>query len=274
MRTLGTFLLVTAASYVALVVLVYVFQARLIYFPNLGGRGLRATPADIGLEFEDLKLKTDDAVLIHGWYVPAPAAGQVVLFCHGNAGNISDRLESIRIFHELGLSVLIFDYRGYGLSSGRPDEPGTYRDAETAWTYLTRRGYRPDQIIVFGRSLGAGVAAHLARERRPGALILESAFTSVADLGSYHYWYLPVRWLTRFRYATVNYVRQVTAPVLVVHSRNDEIVPFQFGQRVFEQAQEPKGFLEITGGHNDGFLVSGPVYTEGLRRFVDKYGAQ
>lgn len=274
MRSLGNFLLVFAGAYVLLVVLVYVFQARLIFFPSLGGRGLRATPAIIGLEFENLELKTDDGTLIHGWYIPAPGATQVVLFCHGNAGNISDRLESIRTFHQLGLTVLIFDYRGYGLSSGRTDEPGTYRDAEAAWSYLIRRGYRPEHIIVFGRSLGAGVAAHLARGHRPGALILESAFTSVPDLGSYHYWYLPVRWLTRFSYATADYVRQVTAPVLVVHSRNDEIVPFQFGQRVFEQAQEPKEMLEIAGGHNDGFVVSGPVYTEGLRRFIEKHSPQ
>jgi len=271
MRTLVSIILVTAAVYAALVIFVYFFQARLIYFPNIGGRGLRATPEDIGLAFENIELKTGDGVLVHGWHVPAPGADRVVLFCHGNAGNISDRLESIRVFHELGLNVLIFDYRGYGLSGGKPDEQGTYRDARAAWTYLVRRGYRPHQIIVFGRSLGAAVAAHLAREHRPGALILESPFSSVSDLGAYHYSYLPVRWLSRFDYATADYVHGVAAPVLVIHSLNDEIVPFDFGKRVFERAQDPKAFLEIRGGHNDGFLVSGATYTEGLRGFIGEH---
>jgi fermentation-respiration switch protein FrsA (DUF1100 family) len=193
----------------------------------------------------------------------------VVLLCHGNAGSISHRLDSIRIFHDLGLSVFIFDYRGHGLGEGRPSEEGTYRDAEAAWNHLVEgRGVRGDRIILFGRSLGAVVAAHLAQTARPSALILESAFASVPEIASHHYWYLPVRWLSRFDYATAAYVRGVHAPTLVIHSRDDEINPIEQGRDVFRQANEPKVFLEISGDHNSGFLLSGAQYTEDLRQFL------
>jgi fermentation-respiration switch protein FrsA (DUF1100 family) len=216
-----------------------------------------------------MRFTTRDGVSLHGWFIPSPDTESVVLFCHGNAGNISHRLDSIRIFHDLGLSVFIFDYRGYGLSEGRPSEEGTYRDAEAAWNHLVEgRGIPSDRIILFGRSLGAAVAAHLAQTARPSALILESAFASVPEIASHHYWYLPVRWLSRFKYATAAYVRAVHAPTLVIHSRDDEINPIEQGRDVFRQANEPKVFLEISGDHNSGFLLSGARYTEGLRQFL------
>lgn len=262
-------LLTAGALYGALVLVVFAFQAQMLYLPNIAGRGLDATPAAIGLEFDEIRITTRDGVSLHGWFVPAPDAQHVILFCHGNAGNISHRLDSIRIFHDLGLSVLIFDYRGYGLSDGRPSEEGTYRDAEAAWEYLVeRRGYAARQIIVFGRSLGAAVAAHLARTTRPAALILESAFASVPDVAARHYWFLPVRWLSRFEYTTAEYVRDVHSPALVIHSPGDEISPIDQGREIFARANEPKVFLEISGDHNMGFLLSGARYTDGLRQFI------
>ncbi len=267
-----SFLLFAGAFYALLVALVYLFQSRLLYLPNIGGRGLAATPADIGLEFDDVRFTTRDGVSLHGWFIPAPQAERVLLFCHGNGGNISHRLDSIRIFHDLGLSVFIFDYRGYGLSKGRPTEEGTYRDAEAAWNYLTEtRRFPDDRIVVYGHSLGAAIAAHVAQGRRPAALILESAFTSIPDVASRHYRYLPVRWLAKFEYATVAYVREVHAPTLVIHSPHDEISPVEQGREVFEHANSPKIFLEISGDHNAGFLLSGARYTQGLQQFLREH---
>ncbi len=271
MRTLSSLLLGVAVAYGALVVFVYFYQARLLYLPEAGGRTVTATPAAMGLAYQDLWITVEDGPVLHGWFVPAGQGGApVLLFLHGNAGNISHRLDSIRIFHDLGLHVLIFDYRGYGQSSGRPTEEGTYRDARAVWSYLTAEaGYPPACIALFGRSLGAAVASHLARHVRPGALILESPFVSVPELARLHYGYLPVRWLSRFRYATAEHVAHAQAPVLVVHSPDDEIVPIDHGMRVYRRAPEPKSFLRIRGGHNDGFLVSGKDYVEGLSAFIE-----
>jgi len=193
----------------------------------------------------------------------------MVLFCHGNAGNISHRLESIEIFHRLGLNIFIFDYRGYGQSEGKPTEQGTYEDASVAWRYLTQqRQVNPNEIIVFGRSLGGAVASWLAQSHSPGALILESTFTSLADIAASLYPYLPVRLLLRFKYNTAEYLGKVNCPVLIVHSRDDEIMPFSHGCRLFEMASEPKKFLEISGTHNEGFIISGKDYEKGLNAFI------
>jgi fermentation-respiration switch protein FrsA (DUF1100 family) len=201
--------------------------------------------------------------------VPARAARGTLLFFHGNAGNISHRLDSLLIFNRLGLSTLIFDYRGYGQSGGEISEQGLYRDAEAVWRHLTEaRGVPPERIVVFGRSLGAAVAAYTASQYRPAALIIESGFVSVPDLGAALYPWLPVRWLARIRLPTAGYLPGVTCPVLVVHSRDDEIIPFEQGLRIHAAAPEPKQLLELEGGHNDGFLVSGRRYLEGLDGFI------
>lgn len=262
-------LLAGVAGYVLLLAFVYFFQARLIYFPNVPGRELTATPASVGLAFEEVRTTTADGIELHGWFVPAAAADRAVLFCHGNAGNISHRLEHLKILHDLGLAVLLFDYRGYGRSSGAPSERGTYLDAHAAWSYLTeRKGFAPGQIVVFGESLGGAIAAELARTTDPAALILLAAFTSAPDLARRYYWYLPVRLLARFHYPTSEFVADVRAPVLVIHSRDDEIAPFSHGQQLFRSAGGPKQFLEILGDHNAGFLMSGPLLVDGLRRFL------
>lgn len=259
--------IVLAAFYALLIGIVYFSQSRLIYFPI---RDLGATPADIGLAYEEVRIAAADGVGIHGWLVPAARPdAPVVLFCHGNAGNISHRLEWLSILHELGLGVLMFDYRGYGRSGGAPDEAGTYADAAAAWAYLTReRAVPADRIIIFGESLGGAVAAHLAMSSRPAALVLSSTFTSVPDLAARHYWYLPVRLLARFEYRTIEYVAHVDAPLLVMHSRDDEIVPFDHGRRIYERAGSRRQFIELSGDHNGGFLASGAVLSGGLRRFL------
>ncbi|HSF47562.1 MAG TPA: alpha/beta hydrolase [Burkholderiales bacterium] len=269
---IGSILLVLASVYGAIVLAVYFYQPRLIYFPNLPSRSIIATPQDIGLSYERVSLETEDGLRLQGWFIPAPEARGVLLFLHGNAGNISHRLDSIRIFHKLRLSVLIFDYRGYGESEGEPSELGTYLDAEAAWRHLTQdRGVSADKIVLFGRSLGASIAAYLASRLEPAALIVESTFTSVPDLAQELYPFLPARWLSRFRYDTREYLRATSRPVLIVHSPNDEIIPYAHGEALYAAAASPKHLLKIHGGHNDGFLASGAAYVCGLDRFLKSY---
>ncbi len=268
-RTVVSILLAVILVYVSLIACLYLLQSRLIYFPNVPGRTLTATPGDIGLMFQDVRIQTADGTELHGWYVSAALGAAAVLLCHGNAGNISHRLEWVRLFHDMGLSVLVFDYRGYGMSGGAPSEIGTYIDAEAAWDYLTTRmRIAPDRIVIVGESLGGPIAARLAGSKHPAALILVSTFTSVPDLASGFYWYLPVRLLARFRYPTAEYVTDVSAPVLVIHSLQDEIVPFSHAEEIFRRAHEPKQLLSITGDHNSAFSASGPQLRQGIRRFL------
>lgn len=262
-------ILIAVGIYAVLLLTVYLNQSSLLYLPGIPSRELTASPRDIGLIHEDVRLLTDDGVDLHGWYIPTERARGTLLFFHGNAGNISHRLESLQIFHQLGLNVLIFDYRGYGQSQGQPGERGTQLDALAAWHHLVDiRGESPDRIVLFGRSLGGALAAWLAARVQPGALILESAFISVPELAAELYWWLPVRWLSRLQYNTRNYLAEVHCPVQVIHSREDEIIPYRHGQSLYEAAHPPRTFLELRGDHNTGFIVSGDNYLRGLETFV------
>jgi len=204
--------------------------------------------------------------------VPGPST-RVLLFFHGNAGNISHRLDSIRQFLSLGLSVFIIDYRGYGQSGGKTTEKGIYRDADAAWRYLTEeRGVAAGDIIIFGRSMGASAAAKLATKQQPFALIVESSFTSIPDIAQEIYPWLPARWLSHLRHATRDYVRDVQSPVLVIHGRDDEIIPFHHGEAIFEAANEPRTQLVLRGGHNDAYIRDEVNYIKGLRAFLSDLG--
>lgn len=264
------FAAILAGGYLFLVVLMYFAQERLLYLPHVPGRELQASPADIGLAYESVTLETEDGVQLHGWHVPASGDGPTVLFFHGNAGNISHRLDSLEIFHRLGLNVFIIDYRGYGESEGSPSEQGLYRDADAALAWLRNQQEVPAECVVaFGRSLGAAVAAYTAAEHEVGALILESAFLSVPELGAEIYPWLPVRTLARMDFDTADWLEQSREPVLVVHSPEDEIAPFDHGQRLHELSGDRGRMLEIRGDHNTGFLHSGERYTGGLAAFLD-----
>ena len=266
MRALSSLLSMLAVAYLALVGLLYVIQDRLVYFPV---RELPGTPRDRGLDYQELSLVTDDGVRLHAWFIPAPEARAVLLYFHGNAGNISHRLDRIALFQRLGLSVLIVDYRGYGKSVGQPSEAGTYQDALAAWRYLTvERRVPPDNIVLFGRSLGAAIAAWLATQVTPGAVILESGFRSLPAFGATIYPWLPVRWLARFDYDTKAYLADIHRPVLVIHSRADDIIPFREGEALYAAANPPKRFLEIRGGHNDADFLTNPDYARGLDEFL------
>ena len=191
-------------SFGIITAVVYFFQDRLLYFPS---SEMAVTPDAVGLEFEEVHFRAADNTALHGWYVPAHDARATLLFCHGNGGNISHRLDSILIFHRLGLNVFIFDYRGYGLSRGRPSEQGMELDALAAWQWLIgEKQADPATLIIFGRSLGGAVAAGLACTRAAAGLILESSFTSYVDIGRDHYPWLPVRLIAKYRYATIEKV--------------------------------------------------------------------
>ena len=244
-------------------------QSRLLYYPDVPSRAVTATPDHIGLAYESVKLRTADGLTLDGWFLPRTKPRGVVLFFHGNAGNMSHRLDSLQIFHELGLAVLIIDYRGYGNSEGTPSEQGTYLDAQAAWDHLVKqRGVQSRDVVIFGRSLGAAIAANLAAKHTPGALILESGFTSVPNIAADLYPLLPARLMTRFSYDTEGFLDSIHCPVLIVHSRDDELIPFEHGLRLYATAREPKRLLEIGGDHGNGFLVSRATYVAGLDAFL------
>jgi fermentation-respiration switch protein FrsA (DUF1100 family) len=264
-----TILILAVGLYAGLTALMFFFQNRLVYFPL--GR-LALTPAARGLAYEDVWLETSDGVKLFGWFIPAEPARGVLLFFHGNAGNISHRLESIEQFHRVGLSVFIIDYRGYGRSEGRPSEQGTYLDAEAAWRYLVEaRQVAPEKIVFFGRSLGGAVATRLAQDHPPAALIIESTFTSIPDMAAQIYFFLPVRLLARIDYNTLARLPELTTPILIIHSPDDEVIPYAHGQRLFAAAHEPKEFLSIRGGHNDGYIRSAELYEARLEAFLRRH---
>lgn len=247
-------------------------QARLLYYPNVPSRHLTTDPTAIGLEYESVTIISGDGVKIHGWFVPARQERATLLYFHGNAGNISHRLDSLKIFNDLGFSCLIIDYRGYGESQGVISEKGIYLDAKAAWSYLVDiRKVPARQIIVFGRSFGGAIASYVASQHNPGALVLESSFTSVPDMAVRMYPLFPVRLLSRFQYNTKKMLLSVSCPVLVIHSPEDEIIPFTNGEELFESAREPKHFLEIQGGHNGGYLASVSTYVNGINKFIEGY---
>ncbi|MCS4158897.1 alpha/beta hydrolase [Salinibacter ruber] len=268
-----------AVGYAAIAGLAFAFQDQLLFQPS---DRLRATPDDAGMPYETVHLNTEDGETLHGWWIPVPdvsretslgaSAKQTLLFFHGNAGNISGRLESVEQFRRLGLNVLIVDYRGYGQSTGTPSEAGLYRDAAACWRHLTEtRGLAPQHIVVFGRSMGGGPATWIASRNRPGAVILESVFTSVPDVGAHHYPFLPVQTLATNQFDNASRVGAISAPLLSIHSRDDRIVPFELGRKVYEAAAAPKQFLEIEGGHNDGFLVSAEEYLRTIGDFLEEH---
>ncbi len=194
-------------------------------------------------------------MVLNGWWVAARDARGAVLILHGNAGNISHRVGYLTLFNRLHYATLVIDYRGYGKSGGSPNEEGTYRDAEAAWLHLVEtRKVNARDIVIVGESLGGAVATWLAAKYPPRALITASAFTSVPALGAQVYPWLPVRLLARIRYDSLDRIAKIAAPVLIAHSRDDEIVPFAHGEALFAAAREPKQFLAMSGGHNDAFL--------------------
>jgi fermentation-respiration switch protein FrsA (DUF1100 family) len=243
-------------------------EKHLIYFPM---RAHEVTPAGLGLAHEEVELRAEDGVRLHGWFLPAKGSRLTVLVCHGNAGNVSHRLDRALLMQSrLDVDTFLFDYRGYGRSEGSPDEEGTYRDGRAAYRWLIARGLGPERVVLFGESLGSAVALQLAVEVEARALVLESPFASVPEMARAVYPFLPVWPFVRTRYDNVSKVARLRMPLLVLHGERDEIVPFAQGRRVFEAAPQPKRFFAIPGAsHNDTYVVGGDAYWRALREFLD-----
>ncbi len=249
------------------IILLYAFQPRMLYFPQ---KNILFKPSDVGLAYETVELTTSDNIKLDAWFIPCPDARFTILFCHGNAGNIGNRIDSLEIFHRLGLNCLIFDYRGYGNSAGRPSELGTYLDARAAWLWLTDyKKIPPENIILFGRSLGGAVAGKLASQTAPAGLALESCFTSFVDIAKHYYPFLPVKTFARFDYNTLESVKKINCPLLVIHSTEDEIIPFTMGEKLYQAALTQKKFARIEGSHNEGFIESGQDYINLWRTWLN-----
>lgn len=234
-----------------------------------------AALANLGIPGEDVYFKTADAVRLHGWFFPAPPgsprARLVFLIFHGNGGNIGNRLEFYRAWLGLGVNVFVFDYRGYGRSAGTPSEEGTYQDGEAALAWLRQKGFGPGQVVLLGKSLGGGVAAEIATRQPVGGLILQNTFTSLPDLASEMYPWFPVRSMCTIHYNTIDKLPRIRVPVLVLHSRNDELIHFRHAERNYQAANEPKMFREIHGWHNGALEAGRAQYLLGLQEFLASY---
>ena len=271
----GAILLVVIA-YLGLLLLLRLNESRLIYFPG-SVRRLTDAPAELQLPVRRAAIRTEDGLTLGSWVIPAgpDSTGYWVLICHGNAGNLSEfgRPAHYARLRTLGLSLLAFDYRGYGESEGTPSEAGLYRDADAAYQYL-RGGLRvpPERIIVFGHSLGSAVAVDLASRVPAAGLILDGALTSVIERGAELYPYVPVRWIGRSRFSSIDKISRVSIPKLFLHARADDVVPLAHGRRLFEAALPPKTFVELNGGHGDAFELDSASYFGSIRKFVKGLG--
>ena len=244
------------------------FEHRQVYAPS---SGFKAGATELGHPFEDVAFTASDGVRLHGWFFPAAKnserSSQVLLLLHGNKGNISHRLDFYRAWLETGVNVFAFDYRGFGQSQGRASEAGTYLDAQAAHQWLRQKGFAPAQILALGKSLGGGIASELALREPLGGLILQSTFTSIPDVGSELFPWLPVRRLSRIHYDTLSKLPRIHVPVLVANSRKDRVVGFHHAEKNFAAANEPKLFWEIYGGHTGALEAGRERYLEGLHTF-------
>ena len=243
-------------------------EQHFIYFPEPLHL---ATPARVSLSYEDITFSATDATQLQGWLVPGQAGAPAVLFCMGNAGNISHRLETLQLLHQLGVTVFIFNYRGYGTSEGRASEAATYSDLAGAMNFLNERGWPAERIILFGRSLGAAVSLEGSLHRTPAGLIMEAPFTSIEAMGRHHYPLLNslLGWLIGAKYNNLAKIADLEAPLLIIHGKNDRICPPNMAEELYARAPQEKQLLWIPeAGHNDGFVVGGERYRDTLKQVI------
>jgi fermentation-respiration switch protein FrsA (DUF1100 family) len=246
-------------------------ERNFIFFPT---ESLPFTPRDWGMEFEDVYFTASDGVRLNAWLIDAGDDAPMVLWFHGNAGNIADRVDNARLLYGRGLSLFMIDYRGYGASEGRPSEKGINEDGLAAYDYLLERGVTPENLIVFGRSLGSTVAIHLACQDKCAGVILESAFTNMADMAKKHFPIVPGTGGFKLKFPSIDRIASIDDPILFIHGAEDEIVPYELGLRLFEAASAEKEFYTIEGAHhNDTYLMGGKEYFDKFEKFVrDKTG--
>jgi fermentation-respiration switch protein FrsA (DUF1100 family) len=263
-------LLIAAAVYAGLILLLLLFEKKLVYFPGHPGRETGDwQPA--GLPVEDVRLVAEDGVALHAWWIPVPDGEFTFLAFHGNAGNVAHRAPVYRFLHSLPANVLAVEYRGYGRSEGAPDEPGIYRDARAGWEHLVRkRGIAPERIIAFGQSLGTAVAADLAAERTVGGIVLESPFPSAREVARRVYPFLPgIGYFLRTKFEIAAKLETGGVPLLVVHCAQDPVINFALGEETFRRAGEPKRLFRVNGYcHEEASRLAPEEYRQALTSFL------
>jgi len=257
---------------ITLIVIIVLFLIFVRYLENTSifypDRSLAGTPENIGLPFENITISTQDHVKLHGWLIKAPSAKSTLIFFHGNAGNIGGRLGKIDLFHQTGINVLIIDYRGYGKSEGFPTEEGIYNDATAAYDYLLQRDdMRGQNIISYGASLGGVVAIDLATKRAVSCIIVDSTFSSATDMAKRIYPFIP-SFLLKTKMDSIGKIKNISAPILFIHSVEDQTVPFELGKKLYDATPGPKEFIEITGTHTDGHIYDGKKIINGIKTFL------
>jgi len=265
-----TLLLGVGAGLILVVVSLRVFENRFIYFPPRYPEGF-SSRKNYGLDVQEVWLTARDNVRLNAYYLANPASPKALVWFHGNAENIGDGLEHLKFYFRLGVNVLALDYRGYGRSEGSPDEAGIYRDADAAYDYLIQaRHFRPEDLVVFGHSLGGAVAIDLASRRKCGALIIESTFTAGREMARRVFRLPLLEYVPKSRFDSLAKLARVRVPVLVVHGTRDPVIPFSMGRRLFEAAAEPKSFFPVEGaGHDDLIEVGGERYLERLKEIIE-----
>lgn len=241
-------------------------ERKSLFYPE---KEIACKPNDVGIPCKDVSFRSSDGNTLNGWLMVQPAAKYTILFAHGNAGNISHRIEKLKFFSELGCNVFIFDYRGYGRSQGRPSEKGFYLDIAAAYEYLVSQGIARENIIGYGESLGGAVIIDLAVKNAMAALIIDSSFTSAKDMIKFIYPFLPY-WAFVSRFDSAYKIKTIGIPKLIIHSSNDEIVPFRLGRKLYDEAARPKEFLEIRGAHNSNFFESEDILKENIGNFIKR----
>lgn len=242
-------------------------EQKSLYYPD---KTINETPRDINVKYEDVYFQTEDGEKINGWFIPG-SLKTTILFCHGNAGNMSHRLHRVKFFHDMGFNVLLFDYRGYGKSTGKPSEKGLYKDTIAAYDYLREeKGIEDVDIIAYGKSLGGAMAADLCLNRKVKTLVIESTFSSVTDCAKEIYPFLPASLIVTQKYDTESKIGEINIPKLILHGRNDEIINFKHAEVIYNAANEPKEFIAFWGGHNDDVYVTSNDYKIKFKEFLDE----
>lgn len=271
-RVIRTALIALTVVVLALLACTRWIESHSVFYPL---KDVQETPKDVGILYEEVTIPTADGVRLNAWFVRgSPASKSIMIFCHGNGGNIGHRVLWLKAFHDLGLNVLLFDYRGYGKSTGRPSEQGVYQDAVAVYDYLM---HRPDvdrhHITAYGESLGGAVAIDLATKRSLGGLVVDSSFSSARDMAKLLYPGLPT-WFMTCRFDSVTKVRHLEIPKLFIHNYDDSIIPFVIGRRLYDAAAEPKMFVPMRGGHGEGLIHDAQKFNRTLKVFVKSIGCR
>ncbi len=272
LKSFSSILIILTIIGMCLIIYIKYYEKKAIYFPS---PFIEVKPKDIGLDYQDIYFLTSDGVKLNAWFIEAENPIATILFLHGNAGNISHRIKLIQLFVKEGFSFFIFDWRGYGKSKGRPSEEGLYKDALASYEYLTKKlNILPNKIVIYGKSLGANIACDLATKVDKSLLIIDSGFSSAQDMAKIVFPFIPsflVRWAITVKFDALSKIKEIAFPKLIIHSKDDETIPFNQGEKLFREAKEPKEFFVVRGSHNQAIFNNPEVFISRIKTFVLNY---